>query len=262
MTTLPNDLGAVLFTAEGGGWLTLRRPAPGLRGMTPAGLLRLAERSPGNVRYATDADGPYLIEEVRSRDGLPLDTAREQFFGLLNNTADSDAAPPAEEVIEAALDGSGFPWSRRAACWAVAVTGRLPREVLVSPAPGGARAETTLAEWDDVAPVCPEALARFLVAAQAGLRFARCELGERRARVVAFAAAATLDADLPHALLGVAAGCELLAREVVALLRPEIAEIYLNYRRMPSEGEGHSRSDTPGATGRGKLHDPRETEGR
>jgi len=104
--------------------------------------------------------------------------------------------------LPTALDGSGFPWSRRASCWSVAVTERLPREVLVRPAVGGARVETVLAEWDDIAPPCSEALTQFLLAAQTGLRFARCERDERRARVVGFAATETLDADLPHGLLG------------------------------------------------------------
>ena len=141
--------------------------------------------------------------------------------------------PAADELIEAALGGGGWPWSRRPSCWSVAVTPRLPREVLVSPAPGGARVTTTLAEWDEIAPACREALAAFLAAAEMGLRFARCEMDARQARVVAFAPAEALDDDLPHALLGVAAGCELLAREAEVLLRPEVAEMYLNCRRMP-----------------------------
>jgi hypothetical protein len=233
VTTLLKDLGDALFTPEGGGWLTLRRRAPGLRKLTAAELLGLAARSPGNVRYATDAEGPYLIEEVRSQDGLTLETTGEMFFGLLNDNGDSEAGPASDEAIEAAIDGGGFPRVRRSSAWAVAVMARLPREVLVSPTPGGTRVTATLADWDEIAPACSEAMGRFLVAAQAGLRFARCERDEQHARVVGFAATAALDTDLVHALLGVAAGCDLLAREAEALLRPEVAEIYLNCRRMP-----------------------------
>jgi hypothetical protein len=233
VTPLLNDLGDALFTPEGGGWLTLRRRATGLGKLTAAELLGLAARSPGNVRYATDADGPYLIEEVRSQDGLTPTTAGGLFFGLLDCDEDTGAEPASDEAIEAALDGGGFSWAKRASSWAVVVTARLPREVLVGPAPGGALVAATLAEWDEIAPACSEALAQFLVAAQAGLRFARCEKDDRRARIVGFAGAASLDADLVHALLGVAAGCDLLAREAEALLRPEVAETYLNCRRMP-----------------------------
>jgi hypothetical protein len=233
VTTLLNDLGDALFTPEGGGWLTLRRRAPGLRKLTAAELLGLAARSPGNVRYATDADGPYLIEEVRSPDGLTFGTAGELFRGLCGDADDAEAVPATDEAIEAALYGGGFPWSKRALSWAVAVAARLHREVLVSPAPGGARASATLVEWDQITPACSEALAQFLVAAQPGLRFARCEKADRRARITGFAGAAALDTDLCHALLGVAAGCDLLAREAEALLRPEVAETYLNCRRMP-----------------------------
>jgi hypothetical protein len=233
VTPLLNDLGDALFTPEGGGWLTLRRRAPGLRKLTAAELLGLAARSPGNVRYTTDADGPFLIEEVRTPDGVTLGTAGELFRGLSGNEDDAEATPADGEAIEAALDGAGFPWSKRASSWSVAVAARLPREVVVSPAAGGARVSATLAEWNEITPVCAEALERFLVAAQAGLRFARCEKDEKRARVVGFAVAAALDIDLVHAVLGVAMGCDLLAREAEALLRPEVAETYLNSRRMP-----------------------------
>jgi hypothetical protein len=258
VTTLLDDRGAVVFTAEGGGWLSVRRPEPALRGQAPAELLRLTAKLPGNLRYATDPAGPFLIGEVRAGGSLSDATERKRLLG----PSPVAAEPPPDEVIEAALDGSGFPWSRRASCWPVVVTERLPREVLMRPVAGGARAETVLAEWDDIAPVCAEALAEFLVGAQAGLRFARCELDERHARLVAFAAGDALDADLAHALLGVAAGCELLAREAAALLRPEVAENYLNCRRMPFGEAGQTRSDIPAAAGRGKLDDPRETDGR
>jgi hypothetical protein len=140
--------------------------------------------------------------------------------------------PALEETIEAVLDGAGWRWSRRATSWSVAVTERLPREVAILAAGDGVRVETTLAEWDEIPAICREALAEFLLAAQAGLRFARCELSDRQARLVSQVAADRLDEDLPHALLGVAAGCELLAREVAVLLRPDVAEIYLQRRRI------------------------------
>jgi hypothetical protein len=260
--TLLNDLGDALFTAEGAGWLTLRRRAPNLRALSPAELLQLAARSPGNVRYTTDTNGPCLIEEVRCQSGLTVGAAGEMFYGLRGDADEADDEPPDDEVIEAALDGCGFPWVRRASCWSVAVAARLPREVLVSSVPGGARVATTLAEWEEITPLCWEALAGFLVAAQGGLRFARCEADERRARVVAFAAAGALDTDLGHALLGVAAGCELLAREATALLRPEVAEIYLHFRRMSAAAARQAPGGVPAATGHGELHDPKESEGR
>jgi hypothetical protein len=231
VTPLLNDLGDALFTPEGGGWLTLRRRAPGLGKLTAAELLGLAARSPGNVRYATDPDGPYLIEEVRTLDGVTLGSAGDLFYGLCGDGDEVD--PATDEAIEAAIDGGGFPWVKRSSSWAVVVAARQPREVLVSQAPGGASVSASLVEWDEITPASSEALERFLVAAQPGLRFARCEKDERRARVVGFAGAATLDADLVHALLGVAMGCDLLAREAEALLRPEVAETYRNSRRMP-----------------------------
>jgi hypothetical protein len=173
----------------------------------------------------------------------------------------SPAGPTVEEAIEAVLDDSGFPWSRRPSCWSVAVTARLPREIVVRPVPGGAQVQTILAEWDDIAPVCATALADFLGAAGAGLRFALCESDDRQARLVGFAATDALGEELPDALLGVAAGCELMAREAAALLRPEVAENYLNCRRIPS-GPGQTRNDLPAAAGRGIHFDPREADRR
>jgi hypothetical protein len=237
VTTLLNDRGAVTCTAEGGAWLTLRRREPALSETAPADLLRLAEALPGNLRYATDADGTFLLGEVRSVDGESLDAARERLLRLLDEARDPATAPAPDEAIEAALDSSGLPWSRRASSCSVAFKDRLPREVVVVPVPGGARAESVLTEWDEIAPVCREALIGFLLAAQAGLRFARCEIDERHARIVAFAATERLDAELPHALLGVAAGCELMAREAEALLWTEVAEIYLDLWRITPERE-------------------------
>src|SRR5438105_1050438 len=66
VTTNVNKLGDALFTAEGGGWLTLRRRAPGLRELSAAELLQRTAQAPGNVRYAIDDEGPYLIEELRT----------------------------------------------------------------------------------------------------------------------------------------------------------------------------------------------------
>ena len=215
-------------------------------------------RAAGNVRYALDNEGPYLIEEVRNGDGLTLGMAGDLFFGLLPDGIDQEADVPSEEDIEAALDGSGCPWSRRASCWTVNVTDRQPREVLVRAVPGGVRVTTVLTDWDEIAPNCAETLAQFLTGAQGGLRFARCELNERQAIVAGFAATETVDVDLAHALSGVAAGCELLAREAAALLRPKVAEIYRNIRRMPLRTTKATHSDVPAAAGRGKDSDPSE----
>jgi hypothetical protein len=149
--------------------------------------------------------------------------------------ADCEGGPALEEAVDGVLDAAGWRWSRRAASWSVAVTERLPREVAIVAAGDGVRVETTLAEWDEIPAVCREALAEFLLAAESGLRLARCELGDRQARLVSQVAADRLDEDLPHALLGVAAGCELLAREAAVLLRLEVAEIYLLRRRIFQE---------------------------
>src|SRR5207237_757166 len=80
-----------------GGWLHVQRPEPALAGLTAAELLTRSAQLPGNFRYGTATGAEVLLlGEVRER------------------AAETDAAPSAlAEVIEAALDASGFAWKRR-----------------------------------------------------------------------------------------------------------------------------------------------------
>jgi hypothetical protein len=139
------------------------------------------------------------------------------------------------EELETALESAGVIASRRQANWAVSPPPRCPRELLLTIVPEGVRVSAILTDWDVIDPVSATALAQLLCSAQAGLRFARCTLDERSAHITAFARAGDLESDLPHALRAVATGCELLAREASALLRPELAEHYLTFRRKAEE---------------------------
>jgi hypothetical protein len=223
------------FTAEGGGWLGLQRPQPELAGKTPAELLALGAELPGNLRYVVRPGGKVvLVGEVRSLDA-PVEVARQRLEQWLDGKAEGDAEAPPEETVEAALEGSGFAWSRREKGWAVPANETLPRELQLHVSPRGVRIEAVLVEWDDIAAPEAQALAQFLLAAQGGLRFARGELTGQSARLVAAADVAHLDDDLRHGLMGVAVGCRLLAREAAALLVPEAAHLFLEFHGAVAE---------------------------
>jgi hypothetical protein len=213
------------YTAEGGGWLVLRRPEPDARAAGAVELLARAAGLPGNLRYVRGPDGVALVAEVRGPAG---GEARDRLGRLL---AGAMAGPePPDEALEPALEASGLPWSRRDRLWAVPATERIARELQVRAVPGGARVEAVLAEWDDLGDAEQQALADFLLAAQAGLRGARCELDGHNARVVALVEAAHLDTELTDALMSVAVACRLLVRAAAALLSPEVARAFLEFR--------------------------------
>jgi hypothetical protein len=218
------------IAVEGGGWLSGRRRDPTLDEATAAELLRRGEALPASLRHVRDG-----LRTVVRLGELPLaDSTMDEALGgllLLLEGGDTIQDEVTVEELETALDSTGVSASRRQAGWSVSPPPRCPRELLMTIVPGGVRVRAALADWDEIDPVSSSALAEFLASAQAGLRFARCTLDERNAHVMAFARASHLESDLLPALRAVATGCELLAREASALLRPELAEHYLAFRR-------------------------------
>jgi hypothetical protein len=227
MRTLTRGRG-ITYAPEGGGWLLVRRRELGLDGKPPAELLALTAALTGNLRYVAGLEGVVLFGEVRSPAAeATLEEARQRFEELLEGTAGE--TEPSAEALEAALEASGFGWTRREKGWAVPAGERLPREIQVSAGAAGVRLDAALAEWDEIGDAERQALARFLLAAQPGLRLARCELDERKAQIASAVASANIDTELGHSLMGVAAGCRLLAREAGTLLAPEVARAYLEF---------------------------------
>ena len=108
----------------------------------------------------------------------------------------------------------------------------------IAPWDAEAGLEAVLASWDQIGPREQLALAGFLCRAQAGLRFARCELNEKQALAAASLAAADVEAGLPHAVAAVLAATRLLAREAAALLNAEVAEGYLRFLAVGEETTG------------------------
>jgi hypothetical protein len=221
---------ATTYLAEGGGWLVRKCQVPQRSGTGAAELLALGTELPGNLRYIRDPLGAALLAEARVlTGGETFEEARERLDQLLAGTC--PGPEPTAEVLEAALEASGLAWSRREKGWAVPASERIPREVRVRAVPSGARAEAVLAEWDEIGTAERDALAGFLLATQAGLRGARCELDDQSARAVAVIEAARLDADLADGLMSVAVACRLLTRPAAALLSPEVARAFLEFRQ-------------------------------
>lgn len=217
------------FTAEGGGWLVARVAVPDAAGKSPAELLENVRSLPGNLRYVPAGREVLLLGEVRNLCGSStVEQSRRRLAGWLHGTTLTDEVTP--ESLEAALEGSGFAWARRDHGWAVPASDSTPREVSVSIAPGGVRLEAVLADWDEPSEPCLAAIASFLLAAHESIRAVRCHIDGSRAVVIARAESAHLEADVLHGLQGIATACRLLAREAAALLAPEVARAYLDFR--------------------------------
>jgi hypothetical protein len=143
--------------------------------------------------------------------------------------------PVEDEVVESALDGSGFAWKRRESGWVIPASSQLAREIQITRVDEGVRVEAVLVAWDEIGSVEQQALAMFLDRAQRGLRFVRCQMDERQARVTAPVPAAELETGLAHAVGAVAAGVRLLTREAGTLLLPEAARVFLQFHGTEHE---------------------------
>lgn len=217
--------------AEGGGWVTLYREAPELQGKTSAELLEFARTLPGSLRPVAIGDGVELVGEIRSDGGsATFDEARQRLQRWLEPTLTDEPVTP--EALEAALDSSGFAWTRREQNWAIAAGSTTPREIVLHLEPDGVRLEAVLCDWDAIDDVGQTALTEFLLAAQETLRGVRFHLDANRAVAVARADANHLDADVLHGLHAVANACRSMIREAAALLTPTVARGYLAVREI------------------------------
>jgi hypothetical protein len=217
--------------AEGGGWLVVRRPQPDLHGKTFGELLALGKPLPGNLRYVVETDGKvWLHGEVRNLGGgATRDEAEARMAQWLEPSPWVCPAQAVEEAVEAALESTAWQWSKREKNWAVPANASLPRELLLRLGDRGVRVEAVLSEWDEPSPTVVEALTRFLLHAQAGLRCARCEIDGNVTRIVSLVDFEQIDAELVSALQGVGVAVRLLIREVAALQNAEAAEAYLTF---------------------------------
>jgi hypothetical protein len=234
--------------SEGNGWMTRLEHRPDLTDRPAAELLKLTSALRENARYGrlseryaggcADRTEIVLICEVRAlTDGVLDAAALARLSGPF--LLESMGELPDDESVETALEASGHTYARRDDHWVVPPIGGMPREMVVRRIPGGISVAATLVEWepDALGPVAAEALAELMLATHIDLRFARCELDDRRARVVSHTDAESMETDILHSLLGVTAACRLIAREATALLTPDLARAYLNVRRASSRDE-------------------------
>jgi hypothetical protein len=236
------------MTQERGESVSIRLPMPSLHGQPARMLLEAAIGIAVALRYVREDRSPecdvVLMGEIPRAAGAALLDPRsvDAWLARQAGTHSEEEFPP-EDVLADAMDQTGLACVRRDALWAVPASPGLPRELLIQPRAGGVTVEGTLTTWESISSECADALAEFLVAAQAGLRWARCELRSHSAHVVCQTRSEHLGVYLVHAVHGVASAARMLAREASALLVPELAYIYLEAMTRPAK---RPAGDRPG----------------
>jgi hypothetical protein len=215
-------------------WLHVRRPVPQLTGLSPAELLARSAGLASNHRLALLGRGEvWLLGEVRTTEECALvQLKNDNELAVAGSGLNEESA----ERIEAALEACGLPWKRRDEGWVVSGGGQVVREIEVLPGAGGVLLRALLLGWDEAGHDEATALALFLCRTQAGLRWARCELGPGEARLAARVEYERVEWDLGDGLAGIAAGSRLLGRETGALLIPEMARTYVGFQARWGEG--------------------------
>jgi len=194
------------------GWCHVREPRHELAALTPQELLDRTAALPGTFRLALLARGH--VEERGEKEERVGTVIADR--GLL------------AEVIATTLEEMNLGLKRRDVTWVIPVSARVPAEIVLSAIPDGLRVAMELVRGEPAEVNLP-ALALFLCRAQAGLRFARCELTEGRVVLASQVSLAGLESGLGHAIAGVLAGGKALLREAQALLLGDLAGRYLDF---------------------------------
>jgi hypothetical protein len=239
-------------------WWVATRPWSDSPVPTAEGLLRRQASLRGNSRLVRTSEGVAVMADVyidETEDGAVLAEERvARWF---------DEAPattrPDDELMEALLAERGLKVEKKEGAWAV--TGQVT-DVTIRRAEGGFFVEVLLQELDAAdAPPQRLALAEFLCLAQEHLRFARLELNEAAALVVAWCDERTLAFDLPHALGSVEVARVQLIAQVRALVDPALSKHYLDFvvgRKVdgvdgaPATGHEPARLDVVSSEGQAK----------
>jgi hypothetical protein len=161
-----------------------------------------------------------------------MSTQTNQVLDRLASDPEQDLpAKPTEEQVETALAESGWAWTRREPCYVISASTARAAELVIHLISGGVRVETVLVSLEEAGSVERAALEEFLARSQSGLRLVYCLVEDTTARLVSLAATEQLDSDLRDSLGSVAAAWMLLSREARALLKPELARLYLDQVR-------------------------------
>ncbi len=147
-----------------------------------------------------------------------------------------DDRMPDEDEVASELSQMGLEWEHEMGQFRTTFTcpGGMRCELAAAAISGGVRVSTTLAQWDgELGSECQAALTRFLDRANARLRFARAVINGQQALVESIATTDRWELELPDSVFGVTAAFRAIAREVDALLSPQIAGEYL---RLNAQG--------------------------
>lgn len=237
---------AAQHTCEAGGWIRFCEPVS-VVGADANALLALAvDPRPGNLRVALDDGRAYQLGELRDRLGLlTIHQARQRLIAGHSDSAPETAGPEtagpetagpetAGEELASLLAETGYVWSPADAApkrWHAVTTdpSGCRCELTVDATASGVQTQGLLATWEtELSDTSLEAIARFLLAAHARVRFARFVLLRQSLSAVSLATVDRLDVELPDSVFAVVAACRLVHREVGALAIPNVARAYLD----------------------------------
>lgn len=218
------------LTWEAGGWLSRRTPLPDLRPDAAFLLAQSAEPRPGNLRFAIQGAQAYLLGELPITEGLlPWPEAEHRLFAA----PDVNRVELSEDEVTSTLGESGYRWEQSPNTtnyWQATVNDPNGRhyELNATFTPTGVEVGSRIIEDDlELGESQQLALARFLMAAHARIRFARFKLQNHTVSVVSFATSDRLNVELPSSVAAVLAASRLIGREVRALTTLAFAKAYL-----------------------------------
>ena len=207
-------------------WWVATRSWSDSSGLSAEELLRRRASLRGNSRLVRTSEGVAVMADIyidETEDGTALAEERVARWFDENSTT----TRPDDELMEALLAERGLNVEKKEGAWVV--TGQVT-DLTIRNAEGGFRVEGLLRELDAAdTPPGRLALAEFLCLAQEHLRFARVELNEASAIVVAWCDERKLALDLPHALGSVEMACGQLIAQVRSLVDPSLAKHYLEF---------------------------------
>ena len=218
------------LTWEAGGWITRRTLLHDLRPDAAFLLAQSAEPRPGNLRFAIQGAQAYLLGELPDADGLfPMSEAHHRLFAA----ADVTPIELSEVDVACTLGESGYCWAQSPNTtnyWQATVNDPSGQryELSATLTRTGIEVESQIAESASGFGESQQlALARFLMAAHARIRFARFTLQSHAVSVVSHTASDRMNIELPSSVGAVVAASRLVGSEVRALATQAVAQAYL-----------------------------------
>ena len=220
------------FEVENDGWVSVRIAGSETDSSEIGAALsrEASDNLPYNFRYALQDDQVFIQGDLRGDLALTAAESKRRLQAIASDRLDIGDQILDEDEIAFALAQFELEWERDEEQWQTTFTwsGGTRCELVAEATTGGVRVSTILAKWEGTLDsVCKVALVKFLGHANARLRFVRLLIGEQQALADSTAMADRLESELPDSVFAVAAAFQAIAREVDALLLPEMASQYI-----------------------------------